>query len=233
MIFTDRVNLWVLDGRDGTIRYKSPLLATSWSLIYPLVADVDGDNHAEIVLLSMFSSYGDESVHVYGAKDDDWMPARKIWNQHAYFETNVNDDGTIPVTAAESWRTENTFRATNPEVPSYLADLVLAAAEVCEVDCDEGRIVVQVHPGNQGAQDVLAGDAPAVSLYAWYAGVPNLVGTKPLGVDVPMGKYLDSVAFDLVGIRLPVDRFTAEIHSSASECDPLNDTLILDGPFCE
>jgi hypothetical protein len=33
---------------------------------------------------------------VYESANKPWLPARKVWNQHAYFVANVNDDLTIP-----------------------------------------------------------------------------------------------------------------------------------------
>ena len=38
------------------------------------------------------------------------MPSRRIWNQHAYHITNVNDDGSVPVKQADNWRSYNNFR---------------------------------------------------------------------------------------------------------------------------
>jgi hypothetical protein len=42
--------------------------------------------------------------------DDRWVPARRIWNQHAYHVTNVREDGTIPQFEKPSWELLNTFR---------------------------------------------------------------------------------------------------------------------------
>ena len=33
---------------------------------------------------------------MFEANGENWAPSRKIWNQHAYFNVNINDDGTIP-----------------------------------------------------------------------------------------------------------------------------------------
>jgi hypothetical protein len=44
-------------------------------------------------------------LRVYRDARDHWASSRSIWNQHAYFVTNVNEDGTIPRTsdAEENW----------------------------------------------------------------------------------------------------------------------------------
>ena len=59
----------------------------------------------------------------YGDANDNWVNARRIWNQHQYHVTNVNDDGTIPpaVTGAcqeQSWLTHNTYRQQPPPAGS-------------------------------------------------------------------------------------------------------------------
>ena len=36
-------------------------------------------------------------VRVYEADGENWVTSRKIWNQHAYFNVNINDDGTVPI----------------------------------------------------------------------------------------------------------------------------------------
>jgi hypothetical protein len=72
---------------------------------YPVVADIDGDGAAEICVTCNildetegrnieYLSPGE--VRVYESANVPWVPARKVWNQHGYFVTNVNDNLTIP-----------------------------------------------------------------------------------------------------------------------------------------
>jgi hypothetical protein len=89
---------------------------------YPVVADVDNDESAEIVVISNENpSGGVESppVQVYGDANNRWIPARRIWNQHAYVISNVREDGTVPADARHSWKTFNSFR-TNSQVENNL-----------------------------------------------------------------------------------------------------------------
>lgn len=62
------------------------------------------------------------------------MPTRRIWNQHSYHITNVNDDGTIPAVEQPSWLTHNTYRLnTFPDRhPRDLADLTVGALTVID-----------------------------------------------------------------------------------------------------
>jgi hypothetical protein len=61
---------------------------TLWE--YPLVVDVDNDGQSEIVVTNNNYAYGVKAgVTVIGDLEQSWVPARKIWNQHAYHITNM------------------------------------------------------------------------------------------------------------------------------------------------
>src|SRR5206468_3491949 len=66
----------------------------------PVVADVDGDGDAEIVVASDGTTAG---IHVFEDVASGWAPTRRIWNQHGYHITNVDEDGTIPMTETTNW----------------------------------------------------------------------------------------------------------------------------------
>ncbi|MCA9705392.1 MAG: hemolysin, partial [Myxococcales bacterium] len=85
---------------------------------YPVVADVDNDGSAEIVVVSNASFVGMQTaplVQVIRDIDDRWIQARRIWNQHTYHVTNVREDGTIPQNEPPSWELLNTYR-TNAQI---------------------------------------------------------------------------------------------------------------------
>jgi hypothetical protein len=113
-IYGDEYNLFVF-GDDGI-----PLLATprsSGTLIeYPVVADVDNDGSAEIVVVSN-EAYGVQTplLQVIKDVDDRWIQPRRIWNQHTYHVTNVREDATIPQHEPKHWEHLNTFR-TNAQI---------------------------------------------------------------------------------------------------------------------
>ncbi|MDC0670533.1 FG-GAP repeat domain-containing protein [Nannocystis radixulma] len=57
---------------------------------YPVVADVDNDGSAEIVVVScQFGGTPSPTVQVIRDKEDRWIQARRIWNQHTYHVTNM------------------------------------------------------------------------------------------------------------------------------------------------
>jgi hypothetical protein len=116
-VYGDETNLWVYDGKTGMLELRTD--RTSGTLIeYPVVADVDNDGSADIVVVSNRYADGDagsgsmymHTIDVYQDAQRRWAPTRRIWNQHAYHVTNVREDGTIPAHMKPSWKYENTFR---------------------------------------------------------------------------------------------------------------------------
>jgi hypothetical protein len=98
-------HLWVLAGADGRVRARWAIErapATAYPQLWqrhntPQIADVDGDGHVDILLLMTETATNvvDPSAMVISGAANDWAPAPRIWNQHAYRGTTVDDDGTI------------------------------------------------------------------------------------------------------------------------------------------
>ncbi len=111
-IYADELMLFALD-IDG-----SPVLETARSSVtlqeYPVVADVDNDGSAEVLVVSNVGpSMLDPpapTLMVLGEVNDRWVQARRIWNQHTYHVSNVTEDGQLPTPERPHWLTTNTFR---------------------------------------------------------------------------------------------------------------------------
>ena len=63
---------------------------------YPVVVDVDNDDATEILCACANPDRRNASIISVSASNTEWIRARKVWNQHSYFNVNVNDDLTIP-----------------------------------------------------------------------------------------------------------------------------------------
>jgi hypothetical protein len=114
-IYADETTAYVYEGASGALELSVPR-ASGTLIEYPVVADLDNDGSAEFVVVSNgVGGAGGETVTVYRDAQDRWIPARRIWNQHAYHVTNVREDSTIPQTMKKSWLLLNTFR-TNSQV---------------------------------------------------------------------------------------------------------------------
>lgn len=113
VVYSDELRLWVYRGTDGAVLFQTALSSCTW-YEYPLVADVDGDNNAEIVAVANNNcGYGPQrGVYVFGDPSNTWVQTRRIWNQHTYHITNVRADGTIPAVEQNNWQVPglNNFR---------------------------------------------------------------------------------------------------------------------------
>jgi len=112
-MYADEQYLYVFDST-GTPIFKMPRSSGTLSE-YPVVADIDNDGSAEIVVVSNTYMTSSPTVQVIRDKQDRWIQARRIWNEHAYHVTNVREDGTIPQFEQPSWQRLNTFR-TNAQI---------------------------------------------------------------------------------------------------------------------
>jgi len=116
VIYNDECWMWVYDGPTGNVRFfasTDSFTGTEASL----VADVDGDGHAEMVMISTGASpinwtcaehttgtdgfpvwtppeYGPSwrGLSVFRDRANGWVGTRTLWTQHAYHVTNTCDD---------------------------------------------------------------------------------------------------------------------------------------------
>ncbi|MBL8975836.1 MAG: VCBS repeat-containing protein [Myxococcales bacterium] len=113
-MYADEHFMFIFDGA-GKALLQIPRSSGTLSE-YPIVADIDNDGSAEIVVVSCFyQEPTSPTVQVIRDKMDRWIQARRIWNQHTYHVTNVREDSTIPQFEAPSWKQLNTFR-TNSQI---------------------------------------------------------------------------------------------------------------------
>ncbi|MCA9552240.1 MAG: VCBS repeat-containing protein [Myxococcales bacterium] len=140
---------------------------------YPVIADVDNDGNAEIVVGA--NDFGRPSapvrgLRVFGDVLDNWVPTRVVWNQHSYHITNVTPGGRVPFPEQASWLTTNTYRTnvqgTGTSVARAAPDLV--AVDPLSLNQCAARIRVGSWVENRGAILVAAG----VSV-AFYDGAPG------------------------------------------------------------
>ncbi len=115
-MYADEYQMRIYDGV-GQVLLQTPRMSRTM-IEYPVVADVDNDGSAEIVVVSNETTddeSGSPTVQVIRDAEDRWIQARRIWNQHTYHVTNVREDATVPQHEVPHWQTLNTYR-TNAQI---------------------------------------------------------------------------------------------------------------------
>jgi hypothetical protein len=127
-MYADESTFFIYDGA-GQVVLSQPRYSHTLHE-YPVVADIDSDGSAEIVVVSSERAATlpggtptIPTVQVIRDAEDRWIPARRIWNQHSYHVTNVREDATIPQFETPHWTLLNTWR-TNAQLS--------AGGEVCQ-----------------------------------------------------------------------------------------------------
>ena len=114
VVYRDEQILRIYDGPTGQVLSQYPI-SSGTILENPVVADVDLDGHAEIVVPGHGGTPG---IFVLEDPRDLWVEARSLWNQHTYHVTNISEDGTVPANETRNWDSWNNFRQNvgpNPE----------------------------------------------------------------------------------------------------------------------
>jgi hypothetical protein len=172
VLYNDEEELRVYDGEglgrddtgdgyhDAAVVWSVP--NTSWtSYEYPVVADVDNDGKAEIVVCANNfdrTTPAQTGIRVFRDKSDNWVSARRVWNQHTYHITNIAEDGSIPKAEKASWVEHNTYRLNKlpGDIPWAAPDLVANWIGVDNKSCPSS-LLVWVWLDNRGSLKIPAG----------------------------------------------------------------------------
>lgn len=88
--------LQVIEGATGQVKWQDNCLSAT-HIENPLVLDVDGDGQTEIVIeCGTDGTPNQGSVVAYEAVGLPGISSRRVWNQHAYFNVNINEDLSVP-----------------------------------------------------------------------------------------------------------------------------------------
>ena len=224
VLYADETQLRILDGRTGAQLYSngSHTSATLWE--YPVVADVDADGSAEIIIASNGSFW--RGITVLGHAGSGWASSGPTWSLHDFAMTNINPDGSIPSPAPASWEVYNLFRA-RPTVDDAAVDLGVRIVDVCFAGCnDDSRVDVAVQVDNLGGVEVGAG--VVVALYALDAGTETLISTLPLPAPIAGGWSSDTLVFTVQKGDVGANGFVVRVDddgagtSAQNECDESN-----------
>ena len=191
VVYRDECWLRVYDGKDGKALFAQTVNSGTGTEM-PVIADVDGDGHAEIVVSSDGAAVGacpaeadlglpvgpaTKGVLVLQDPQDRWMPSRPIWNQHTYHITNVGDDGSIPLKETPNWQSYNNYRQNvQGKIDDKEPGLDLTARKHVGVDTASDCVqhwILLAELCNRGSRA-----APAGLSGTFYRGDPRSGGTK-------------------------------------------------------
>ena len=240
VVYADENDVYVLDGPTGAIKLQEATHSSATCSEYPAVADVDGDGHAEIIYTSSSYSGPEQGVRVIGDADDSWQPGRKVWNQHAYSITNVEDDATIPVSPDANWDSYNNFRSGDliPGGGGYAGpDLYPYLHAICVDECDSGNVTLWYSLGNQGYNDL--DEAVRVEFWGETSSGRMLLGSETWTAALPAGMRSQAESVELTGVPALLLDIIVEVDggddSSAgviSECYEDNNTAAWGDVVC-
>jgi len=224
VIYADMRNLYVYDGSTGEVRYEDPAHGSVTYFETPVVADVDQDGSAEIIVSS--SGYdGQMGVTVFGHLDDGWPPAGPAWPVHDYYVSNVTDGGSVPADAEPGWKTHLVFRGRPATETTGLPDLAVSFVDACVASCEPGgllRAAWQVR--NEGHRDVPAGTLLAIDVVQGKTRTHLHTVTLPA---LPAGRALPSQIVDLPWTQVPEGgalQVTVDPAAQVRECDEDDNT---------
>lgn len=199
--YGDETHFRVYDGVSGDTLFDT--CNTNGTLQeYPVIADVDNDGRADLVVVSnSYSGFNCEGVkttgvRVFGSVQDDWVRTRRVWNQHAYHVTNVEESGEIPRVEEANYLNPklNNFRLNvQPEGEFSAPDLRVEILPSCNDDSSfavrirnfgetaaPAGIPVSIYVREQGMQPVLLSGGPYLTTRPLYPAEAEDIPVVPM-----------------------------------------------------
>ncbi len=139
VVYNDEYYLRIYRGETGDVLFET-CNTTGTQNEYPVIADVDNDGQADIVVVANAGFGGIEcdgrqaGVRVFTSASGSWVRTRRTWNEHAYHITNVLEDGTIPTHEAPNWTQAglNNFRLNKQPGQEFAApDAIVSLSARC------------------------------------------------------------------------------------------------------
>lgn len=234
VLYADEVQLRIFDGATGTQLYanSSHTSGTVWE--YPVVADVDNDGSAEIVIASNGSIW--KGVTILGHSGDGWAKSGTTWPVHDWAMTQVDDDGSVPSPAARSWDVYNVFRA-RPTIDDAAIDLVAELVDTCFAGCEADSVVkITVQVGNTGGLE----SEPALPVALYAVDGPDratLLEVKTLPRSLDPGTSSASLLFETTFGQMGRDGYMIRADDDGTEgvqteCDESNNEAYVDDWPC-
>ncbi len=216
-------SLYILDAAGNTLG-KINSSNSSTSII---VADVDNDSHADIVVGGADPD-STNSLIVRAYSNPTWVGARTQFNQKDNTIVNINEDGSIPRFEPEYWNAKNTVNVQCTEGHYACVDMTASLPQF--VRDTSGHDTLMVRVGNGGALALPAGIP--VTVYAGHSGAQSKLTTFKSPSRLEAGEYFIlryPVADSLKGaftFRIAADD-SGHGNGGLDEIDEINNSVVL------
>ena len=179
IIYRDETQLRIINGSGTTPIVLSNFPSLSGTALEgPIICDINNDNQSNILITSDDPTLGPFKgrIQCFKSNGQPWAPSRKVWNQYAYFNVNINDDLTVPIQQQNhglqfyntlgsclgaTLRPLNSFMAQETirditGCPIYPApDLIISQVNNIVYDCTNQIISIDLTINNQGSTPIL------------------------------------------------------------------------------
>ncbi len=244
VVYNDQFTFRVYDGLTG-FPLVEELNSSRTRTEYPVIVDVDSDGRAEIVF-SANSEAGflmrprdrttDPGIEIWGDRYGRWVGARRIWNQHSYHITNVDERGHVASPETPSWLTLDAYRANLREGSDVLVVPDLWGGRGGYTCIGRGRARFSITVANYGLERIGAG-----VVVGFYRGRPSAGGERIGQVEtttVLLPEGGETVTFD-VTLEAPVTDYYALLDDPPDgmggvieECREGNNEVLIWRPSC-
>lgn len=232
VVYSDELTLRIYSGKDGKVLYQIPMSSATW-YEYPVIADVDNDGNAEIVAVANDNgNLGPQrGIYVIGDANDTWVNTGKVWNQHAFSITNVNNDGTIPQSPQTNWTLYNNFRCNQSMDALACADISISFPRFYK---DGEHNILKVRIGNSGS--IILPKNLKVSFYSGDSTQKTLIGKVNINKGLNPGEYVDielGLGKDLLGKNsfIIVADDNGSSNGMVREINEVNNMLLVEHDF--
>lgn len=247
VVYADECFLRVYSGSDGALQLETRN-TTATIHEYPLVVDSDGDGNSEILVVANDGNAAGNcganvptrrGLFVYGDTNDQWVPTRRVWTQHAYHVTNATSAGNVPLTELRNWEQpglNNARQNVQGEGVFNAPDLAVSLSvglDQCYVDSQQSHVLF-ARVTNRGSLGVPMGvpvyfesTDPVASLGVGHTAGPLLPGQSEILTLVV------AAAQSHVDYRVSVDSDGTSGSDAVAECDESNNQGWVTRATCE
>jgi len=212
VVYSEEAFLFILNAKTGAEIVRVPAEAGTRTE-YPLVADVNADGAAEVIVTAQNGNgpgfSGNDFVQIYRSLNMPWVSARPVWNQHGYFNTNINDDLSVPIvqqdilnpalgTAFNSFLSQTTILSAGSTPAFAAADAIIDIIDVSTAACPD-TLGISMKVENLGSAQV-----PAGTPIAFYTSNPSTSAATFIG-NTTVPNTIDPDSMDLFTFDLDID----------------------------